>query len=325
MPDTVLSNLERRAIGNLSIPRNVSDLALQLRADPYAPSPSEEDVHSLLGQLEDSGLVVKLGEFESPGKAASALDRHSEGWSMPDEKAQIYESRLRIPHRRWRAAGDLWSLSTEGLDQLTGPIPDQPDGLDTASLERVLAQEMARVKDGDHSGPDASLSQHLTSEEFSAWAEAVVREHEERTGERPQMPIGGGAGYSDAYEILVLDAENQKSTLTAAAPWYMALVTVAVTDADTGSTMTEATYTGYARKSVAAGDMNGAAAGSASNANAIQFAACTNNSSVVIGFAHCAASTVGTMRKFGTCASTTVSTTQTPAQFAASAYTTSLD
>ena len=107
----------------------------------------------------------------------------------------------------------------------------------------------------------------------------------------------------------------------------MALVIVALTDSDTGTTTGDGThvptYTGYARKSVAGTDMNAGSGtgGSVTNANAIIFAACTAGSSTIVGFGNTSASTNGTLRKFGTCTSTTVSTTQTPAQFAAGVYT----
>lgn len=344
----MLSNLERRVVGNLSIPRNPVDLAQMIRSDIYAGAP-EFDAHNtrvlvgnrvvyegdILRDLAKRGLVVSLGkDHESSGKLAAAADKHAKALSMPDEKARIFERRLLTPHRRWRGRGEQWIMTAEGFDALHDPesIGD-PTPLPTAVVEQMIAQEFARVHKGsvkafanpDH---DVTLGDKLLEEEFVAWAKSVADAHEEATGERPHLPIAGGAGYADATEVLIIDPENGKGTAyTETAPWFMAATTVAVTDADTGSTITEAAYTGYARKSVAAADMNAAASpgGSATNANAITFAPCTGGTAAVIGFAKCVAATVGRLIKYGTCATVNVSSTQQPLNFAAAAFSTSLD
>jgi hypothetical protein len=146
----------------------------------------------------------------------------------------------------------------------------------------------------------------------------------------PEGADGGASGYTDAYEVSLIDAENQKTALGAVVdPWYMALSILAFTDADTGTTADNGshipTYTGYARKSVAGTDMPAATSGSgqAANTSAIIFAACTAGTSTILACGNASASTVGTLRKWGDVASTVISTTQTPAQFAVGAYVTS--
>ena len=68
-------------------------------------------------------------------------------------------------------------------------------------------------------------------------------------------------GLSDATELLVLDSLfGDGTTNLFTAPTYLALTTVAVTEADTAATITEANYTGYARKALAAADLSPAAA-----------------------------------------------------------------
>lgn len=125
------------------------------------------------------------------------------------------------------------------------------------------------------------------------------------------------ASKSDYWENAILDgAFGDPTTPTITAPTYLALCTVVPTDSSTGSTITEASYTGYARKSIAAADMSAASAGSKTNANAITFAACTSGSSTIIGWALCDASTVGNILYWGTTTSTVISTTQTPATVA---------
>jgi hypothetical protein len=66
----------------------------------------------------------------------------------------------------------------------------------------------------------------------------------------------------------------------------IALCTAAPTDASTGLTIAEATYTGYARKSVTNNNTNfpAASGGSKSNGVAIAFADCSGGSSTVTHF-----------------------------------------
>ncbi len=127
------------------------------------------------------------------------------------------------------------------------------------------------------------------------------------------------AGFSDVWENLILDHVSGKTALPAIATGYLALTTVAVAETHTGSTITEAAYTGYARKAVAPADMSAASAGATSNSVAQTFAACTAGTSTVIGWAFCSALTAGNVLMFGTCTSTVISTTQTPATIAISA------
>jgi hypothetical protein len=133
------------------------------------------------------------------------------------------------------------------------------------------------------------------------------------------------ASFSDYWENAVLDATFGDPDVTITAPTYLALCTVVPTDASTGSTITEANYTGYARKSIAASDMSAAAAGSKTNSNAITFAACTSGSSTIIGWALCDAATVGNVLCWGTCTSTVISTTATPATCAIGGLVVTLD
>ena len=136
------------------------------------------------------------------------------------------------------------------------------------------------------------------------------------------------AGFSDAQELVVLDSVfGDGSTNLNSAPTYLALTTAAVNENHTGATITEATYTGYARAAIAAADMSAAAAGAKVNGNAITFANCTGGTSTIIGWAVCTTSGTGTgaVIVFGTCTSTVISTTQTPATVAAGGLSVTLD
>lgn len=354
MPQSVLTDYERRVIGNLSIPRNVPDLFRVLRDDPNVDPGSPENIAETLAELAEVGWVTNLGDgqAQSTGELASKVDKSKVAYSMPDEKAQIFERRLAADHHAWRMVGDVWALTNDGFDKIHEPV----GGTRTFSkteIEKMIADHArlvvpSEVFEGsihDKQGGKLTRDIHLAKgkmventpvatllpEEYEAWRKAVTEEFEERTGEKLQQPMMGGTnqGYSDAWEILALDAENGKATgFQITAPWYMALTTLAVTDADTGSTLTEATgATGYARKSVAAADMNAGsgASGSVTNANAIVFAAITAGTATVIGAAKCIAATVGVMQKMLIVPSTVISSTQTPPQFAAGAFATAID
>lgn len=331
MSDAVLSDVDRRTIANLSIPRNVENLAHELATDPYSPTRSAEVVNQHLSDLKDRGLVVRLGAHRDAAKLAAKLPKKA--LDLPDEKAEIYVERMQTPRHAWRLEGDLWMLSTDGLDKLREPTGFERT-LTLSEYQNVIDQEWARVlrdveplEDGSHPPVAGALLEH----EFLDWVGPVAEECERIWGERPVLPLAGGAGAADGYENSLVDAINQKTGLGAVVdPWYMALVIVALTDTDTGTTTGDGThvptYTGYARKSVAGSDMNAAASGSATNANAITFAACTGGSSTIVGCANTSASTNGTLRTYTTVSSTTISTTQTPATFAASGgYTQSAD
>jgi hypothetical protein len=122
-----------------------------------------------------------------------------------------------------------------------------------------------------------------------------------------------GASKSDYLENKILDHTFNDPSYSAPTP-YLALTTVVPTDTSTGASITEATYTGYARLAIATSDMSAAASGSKTNSAALTFAACTAGSSTIIGFAICDASGTGAgnILYWGTVTSTVISTTQTP-------------
>ena len=125
------------------------------------------------------------------------------------------------------------------------------------------------------------------------------------------------ASKSDYLEVEILDHNLSITSFTMPANVYLALCTVVPTDASTGSTITEANYTGYARKEIAATDFPAAASsGSLANDTAITFDACTAGTSTVIGFAITDASTVGNILYWGTVTSKVIDTSNTPATVA---------
>ncbi len=133
------------------------------------------------------------------------------------------------------------------------------------------------------------------------------------------------ASKSDYLENKVLDHCLGDGAFTMPAAIYLALCTVVPTDASTGSTITEANYTGYARKQIQATDLSAASGGSKTNSAQLEFPACTGGSSTVIGFAICDASSGGNVLYWGTVTSKTIDTSNTPATIAASGLTVTED
>ena len=82
----------------------------------------------------------------------------------------------------------------------------------------------------------------------------------------------------------ILDHIVGKTSFTMPTVW-VALCTAAPTDASIGSTLVEATYTDYARKSTAGSDWDVAAGRVTANAAAITFVICSASSSTVSHFA----------------------------------------
>jgi hypothetical protein len=334
------SDLDRRTIGNLAIPRNVVDLTQMLRADEHTETRDDDTVQEHLLDLESRGLVVKLGDGHGydPAKLAAGAQKEKRTIPMADEQCQILERRLAAPHLNWRVPGDQWMLSVDGLDQIKAPTVDSPP-MNDQQLAATIASEWARTKQGDPAelAKNGELDGCLTEEIFLAWLSDVQAEWRSRNKGRelpPNLrgPLAGGSQFTDAYENLLLDAENQKTALGAVVdPWYMTLTILAFTDVDTGTTAADGshipTYTGWARIAVPGTSMPAASGtgGSVANTTAIVFAACTAGTSTILGFGNCAQlASGGVLRKFGTCASTVVSTTQTPPQFAIGAYTTTI-
>lgn len=95
------------------------------------------------------------------------------------------------------------------------------------------------------------------------------------------------SSFSDYFENKMLDHGFGGGDYTRPATVDIALCTAAPTDASTGATIVEATYTGYARKNVTNNATNfpAASGGSKSNGVAIAFADCTGGSSTVTHFA----------------------------------------
>lgn len=80
---------------------------------------------------------------------------------------------------------------------------------------------------------------------------------------------------------------------------YLALLTATPKRSDTGSTLPEAAYTGYARAAVPAAAWAAPASGTIVNDQAITFAACTGGSATIIAFALCSAATAGAVKWLG--------------------------
>lgn len=121
-------------------------------------------------------------------------------------------------------------------------------------------------------------------------------------------------------QVLAHGSGQDNTSLSNFAPVFLALCTVVPDSSRTGSTITEANYTGYARVSIPntswGSPVSGGSGGQStiSNSSLVTFANCTAGSSTIIGWALCTASTAGNVICWGTTSSVVISTTQTPAQ-----------
>lgn len=155
--------------------------------------------------------------------------------------------------------------------------------------------------------------------------EIDIEQIEWAIGVHESRAMAGGSGtFSNFAETTVLAHLTGQDNASWAnlAPTFLALTTVVPDSSKTGSTITEAGYTGYARLSVAAASWAAAVSGGAgaassiANGSTLTFAACTAGTSTVIGWALCTAATVGNVLAWGSATSTVISTTQTPATVA---------
>lgn len=132
------------------------------------------------------------------------------------------------------------------------------------------------------------------------------------------------AGFSNGTEAKILDASMGGTSYSVTdGNQKIALVTVAVTDTDDSTTITKATYTGYADLTIATADWNAASAGSKTNSAVKTFGACSAGSSTVIGFA-IFDNVSHLISMYGTVTSLAVTTGITPS-FAASSLSLALD
>lgn len=331
----MFTDLDRRTVANLAVPTNVEKLTHDLRVDPYTQTRGDAEVYSHLQRLSDEGLVRNLGEASDLVKLVAKLPKTVR--QMPDDQAEIFTRRLATPRHAWRATGDLWVITQDGIDRLKQPTVESPP-MTPSQMQAAVQAEWARTIKGKTTenftlkdSERIPLANALLEDEFLYWFDLVNKECQAIWNQKLIPPLAGGAGWTDIVENRILNWENQKTAMPAlVAPWFMKLTILAYTDSDTATTSQDGshipTYTGYAPASVAAADMNAASGGSSANANPITYAACTAGSSIIVGFGNNETNgTTGDFRKYGTCASTTVSTTQTPATFAAAAYTTTAD
>lgn len=124
------------------------------------------------------------------------------------------------------------------------------------------------------------------------------------------------ASMSRYLEAKLLEHVTNKKAFTAPKFW-LALCTVVPTSASTGSTITEANYTGYKRVEVPTASWNAAVEGAPStikNGVLVKFAACTAGSSKIVAVAGCDAETLGNMLVWTTVTSFEISTVSTPAE-----------
>lgn len=107
--------------------------------------------------------------------------------------------------------------------------------------------------------------------------------------------------FSNTLENAILDHVFGGGDYIRPATLYIALLTAVPDDTSTGSTITEANYTGYARKSVTNNAINfpAASVGAKSNGVDVVFAECTAGTSTITHFAIVDAATLGNVVSWG--------------------------
>jgi hypothetical protein len=331
MPVTSLSNLERRVLANLSIPRNVTDLTSHLR--PYETAP-EADVDALLkGALTDNGWAVNLGQHDDPAKLASKVQKHKQAMELPDEKADIYSRRMLRPDLAWRLGGDLWMLTEDGLAELHRAPTTSTRPMTPSQVQAAVDAEWARTHTFEFEPGKTSLVERCCSSTSSTpgssrsprTASALERPPEAAAadGRRRVRLLGRLRGVADRR------GEPEDRARRGRGPVVHGPVDPGVHGRrhrhDGGQRLAhpdlhrlrpqERRRDGHARRDVGRrvlgeherDHLRGVHGGHEHDPGVRQLLA----------------STVGTLRKWGDVASTVISTTQTPAQFAVGAYTTS--
>lgn len=134
---------------------------------------------------------------------------------------------------------------------------------------------------------------------------------------------GSGFGRKAGAGVLEWAMGKAETKLKKPAAVYVALCTVEVKESNTGSTITEVSYTTYARLKLEAADISEATEAQPSviewPLTEKTFAAVTAGGGTVVSWAVCTALTVGDVITFGQCSSTVLSTTQTPPTVSAKA------
>lgn len=164
---------------------------------------------------------------------------------------------------------------------------------------------------------------HLTDYGQDFARELFYSQRRQRNACRKLMPIAGGSGSMSAWFAQTCLNVGNGATPPAALTPFLAFTTVVPTASSTGATITEATYTGYARTSVPNASWNaasGAAPSTASNNGTITGPACTAGNSTLIAMCTCTASTSGNVIFWCSVPSTVISSTQTPPTVAAGGF-----
>jgi hypothetical protein len=143
------------------------------------------------------------------------------------------------------------------------------------------------------------------------------------------IPTAISSGTSQYGMQALINHINGVSAYTMPATVAIALATAAPTSTTTGSTLTEAAYTGYTEEVIASSGWNSATAATpsvATNNGAITFPNCTGGTSTLLGFMIKDSNTIGAGNSlwYGTLASTVISTTQTPPTIANTALNVSM-
>ena len=149
------SDLHRRVVGNLDIPRSAEALVRTFeRHDPtvigamendYSRKDATERVREVLLDLESEGLVASLGEVSSGDDAVAAMNGHKDTLDIGKQQGKTFAAlaESRAPNsRHLHVDGELYGATVKAWRKLTGPIPEEPPPLTGGSL--AAAEEFNR-------------------------------------------------------------------------------------------------------------------------------------------------------------------------------------
>jgi hypothetical protein len=165
VPAVTLTDLDRRTLAHLAIPRSYEDLAAVMIGDrhtPFGPGQREEELAAgraiqdpsklpaHVKELIKLGWIVDLGEH-APDQLGKLLAKHVDGYkgAIPlyeDERARNFEAKRSKDDQLWRVNGNLLMLSEEGLEKLREPITPEYS-MTPSEVRDLIAKHASAIKD----------------------------------------------------------------------------------------------------------------------------------------------------------------------------------
>lgn len=144
------SDLHRRVVGNLDIPRSAEALVLTFEkhdpvaigsnSDEYSRKDANKLVREVLLDLEAEGLVANLGEVTSAEDALAAMNGDSDTLDIGKSQGKAFVDAVestRANRRHLHVNGTLYGATVKAWNKLNAPIPEEPPPLTGDSLREA--------------------------------------------------------------------------------------------------------------------------------------------------------------------------------------------